>query len=356
MNDSVRIRFSWGLLGIALSQVVAFAGFGLLAPKLQQQPADRPGWDLPIAPANPQGQIGYYESLKKLNDPPEVNLKAQGEMKQQAPCIPCQTQQRQPQRPTGNSGIVLRPGERLLSINPVTTRPFNPANLNPWPLSNPWPLLNQYTPQAAQPKAPLKKYQVALFLDHTAQSVALAHWFDNYPDLMVLKSSTDFQIYTPAKELYKARYQSIVPVDQFPCVLFLDSQGGHIHAAGKSMLPQSPQGLVADMQKGLDLYKQAKEAPVMSGAIKTAGYSWDDSINPAMTLQSSDCDDGYCPQPTLPEANWRPGQNRVNVDLFGPRSPGPGSGIFQNAQMIGTLVMFAIAAVLFIHILNRRSD
>jgi len=84
-----------------------------------------------------------------------------------------------------------------------------------------------------------------------------------------------------------------VPAEQFPVVLFQDATGGNIHAAGRSMIPGTPDELYADLKHGFTLYKQAKQAQ-NTGAVKTKGYSWDDAITPTLYLSAEDCPDGYC--------------------------------------------------------------
>ncbi len=75
-----------------------------------------------------------------------------------------------------------------------------------------------------------------------------------------LKESCEFQVYTATNAIYKTRYADIVPAEQFPVVLFQDATGGHIHAAGRSMIPSTPEELYSDLRHGYLLYKQAKQA------------------------------------------------------------------------------------------------
>ena len=42
--------------------------------------------------------------------------------------------------------------------------------------------------------------------------------------------------YTSNNAIYRGRFAEIVPADQFAVVLFQDSTGGHVHAAGRSMI------------------------------------------------------------------------------------------------------------------------
>ena len=116
----------------------------------------------------------------------------------------------------------------------------------------------------------------------------------------------------PATALYRTRFAEIVPADQFPVVLFQDSSGGHVHAAGRSMIPTTPDELYSDLRQGYELYQQTRQAQ-KTGALKTRGYSWDEAISPTMYLSLEDCPDGYCP--VEPTDTWRPG-DRVRDLLF----------------------------------------
>ena len=139
----------------------------------------------------------------------------------------------------------------------------------------------------------------------------LQEWFTQNKQLAALKESCEFQVYTATNAIYKTRYADIVPAEQFPVVLFQDATGGHIHAAGRSMIPSTPGELYSDLRQGYLLYKQAKQAQ-RTGAVKTKGYSWDDAITPTLYLSAEDCPDGYCPTP--PSEDCRP-LDRVR-DLF----------------------------------------
>jgi hypothetical protein len=144
------------------------------------------------------------------------------------------------------------------------------------------------------------RYQVALFVADDAQSQQLLSWFDSDPQLRNLRANCDFQVYRPDNTLYRTRYAAQVPIDQFPAMLFLKPDGGHVHAAGKTMLPRSSSDLVSDIRQSLELAKSA--APKPGGLIRETGYSWDNAINPQMQLQSGDCPDGWCPPDTTPQS------------------------------------------------------
>ncbi len=164
-------------------------------------------------------------------------------------------------------------------------------------------MFNKDEPIVAPDPGP-KRYQIALFVGKDAKSEQLIEWFTKDPSLSKLKDECEFQVYTEDNKLYRTRFESIVPASQFPVVLFQDSTGGHIHAAGHAMLPSTPEELFDDLQHGYELHEQTRQAQ-RTGALKARGYSWDSAISPTLQLAPEDCPDGYCPvEPNEP--TWRP--------------------------------------------------
>ncbi|QDT08012.1 hypothetical protein K227x_64420 [Rubripirellula lacrimiformis] len=338
-NDQIRIRLSWGLLAVVLIHAVAT---GFIAQQTNNQNATRSSdWTLPA--------VGFEQSpsgrtIETLPQPANVNMAAQGEIKQQAPCLPCQ--QTQPGRP------LYINGERVIAIGPSRVVPNVSVPIMPAtrPSSMAAPVAKYDTPP------PKKSYQLALFIDGSEKAHRLQDWFEGDPKLRELRGKCEFQIYTPSSVLYQQRFAEIVPVSQFPVVLFQDATGGHIHAAGGTMIPSSPAALFDDLQTGYTLYKQAKQGDVrQTGAVKTKGYSWDASINPTMQLATStDCPGGQCP---TPDASWRPGdrlRDRTD-DLF------DGSGVrnaflWANSGELSTIALIVIAGVLVLYIIHKRGS
>lgn len=355
MSDGVRVRLSGGFVALALLHAVLL---GLVFASLQSEPTDCPATGrcgFPIyEPPVPTGAI-----VEKLPEPPEVNLQAQGELKQQycPPCnAPSQTSNRLLPRVV-NRAVVYR---TVSSSQPVSST----ADTSPKPAG----ATAGATP-AAPPKSPFvtapaggstiaapsqtppkKDYQLALFVGSDAQSKRLIDWFDNDPELVRLRSNCEFQVYTASNPLYQTRFKEIVPADQFPVVLFQDSTGGHIHAAGRAMIPTSAAELHADLQHGYELYHQAMQAQ-KTGAIKARGYSWDDTITPTMSLFSQDCPDGYCP--VEPQDRWRPG-SRVRDTLFDSVRDSRNAFIRASANELATIALSVIAVLLLGFILFRR--
>jgi len=132
-------------------------------------------------------------------------------------------------------------------------------------------------------------------------------------------------------------------------VLFQDATGGHIHAAGRSMIPSSPEELYSDLTHGFTLYKQAKQAQ-KTGAGKTKFYSWDDAITPTLYLSAEDRPDGFCTTP--PSEDRRP-LDRV-CDLFDNATDTRNALMWMSAGEIPTVALIGIAAVLLVFILIKR--
>ena len=205
-------------------------------------------------------------------------------------------------------------------------------------------------PAAPASPPPKKAYQIALFLSDDAQSQRLKAWFDDNPKLQELRSNSEFQIYTAENAIYRTRFTNIVPVEQFPVVLFQDATGGHIHAAGRTMIPSTPNELYSDLKQGYELYQHANRAQ-RTGAVKAEGYSWDDAISPTLYLSAEDCPDGYCP--VEPVDTWRPG-DRLRDGLFDKDDNSRNALFWLSAGEMATVALFIVAAILLGFILIKR--
>lgn len=360
MTNDVRIRITAGVLAVVIIHAVVLA---LLFVGLHM-PRHTPGETLPLRHADcANGQcspVGEFHSSAPLTRQlPQVNTSARDEIKQQGGtiCPSCDVAEAgqlaskygayifrivDPQTQTLRVHAQLPEGQSWAATGGRTTRAYSGSNaylalvadmkrglatapqLTPQLTPTITPTITPATPRqpAAQPSA--KKYQIALFLRNDSQSQSLLDWFKQNQELSNLATRCDFQIYTPDNPLYQTRYASQVPVDQFPAMLFLRSDGGHIHAAGRSMLPNSSDALVSDLKQSLALAQSAESAPVMSGLIRETGYNWDSSINPQMRLEAADCVDGSC----TPDASGR-------VGPFG------GGGLFDRVKDTKDAVLWA---------------
>lgn len=325
MSDGVRIRLSVGLIVVAIIHAV-FLGVVFTAICSCPPPHDDDdSWSIPVARPDAPA-VGRIETLE---EPQRVNLQAQGEVKQQSVSI-CPTCE-----PTVVHSPVVVPQVAPTIATPAVATPTIAA-------------------PARQPAA--KKYQIALFVGSDPQSKQLLDWFNRDPKLYKLRTACDFQVYTASNALYRTRFAEIVPVDQFPVVLFQNSSGGHVHAAGRSMIPRTAAELWADLRQGHELYQQTRQAQ-KTGALKTRGYSWDDAISPRLQLNPEDCPDGYCPLDATDR--WRPtdrdrDRDRVRDLLFDRAADTRNALIWANAGELATLALIVLAVILLGFILIKR--
>lgn len=332
MSDGVRIKLSAGLLVVALLHALTIVGMFEVLHQPARCGGHRQEWKLP-ALCKEEPPVG------KLAEPPHVNLQAQGEIKQQ--CVDC--------GPT-----IVRPGVRIVRPAPVVIQPAPAPALQPQPA----PVLpasqsNLILRPASTPVTPpVKEYQLALFIGNDAKSQQLLDWFNRDPRLQSMRTSCEFQVYTTGNPLYQARFAQQIPAEQFPVVLLQDKSGGHIHAAGRSMIPSTVDALYADFHKSYELYKQARQAQ-KTGAIKSRGYSWDAAITPAMQLQPGDCPDGFCPNDS--SDRWTPG-SRIRNPLFDEVRDTRDAILWASAPEIATVVLVIVAVLLLGVIVWRRTS
>lgn len=336
MSDSIRIRFSLGLIFVAIVHAVLL---GIVLEAVHSLPKATAPSEYSVGPLRIPPSVPSVGQAERLPEPSRVNLQAQGEIKQQdfVPCPPCP-----PNR------ILVRPAVRVPTVTvPTVAVPTNPKPPTIVPASNPAPpAVSSPTPPPAK-----KNFQLALFVNTDVQSQRLQKWFAEDPQLVALREKCEFQVYTSTNAIYRTRFAEIVPAEQFPVVLFQDSTGGHIHAAGRTMIPSTPSVLFSDLRQGYELYQQAKQAQ-RTGAMKTRGYSWDDAISPTLYLAAEDCPDGYCP--VEPADTWRPA-DRVRDGLFDRVSRDDRNALmWMSAGEIATVALIAVAVFLLGFILLKR--
>lgn len=400
MKDEIRIRLSVGLIVVAVLHAVML-GAVFTALHRNPEPEQDTSWQVP--PATPVPQVS--RSIEKLPEPTQVNLEAQGELKQQygSNCPPCRRVTRptftpyrvvptipivqptpQPMATPAPARVtypteptparVTYPTEpKPTAPAPTAAKPTTPTPAKPAVGAPAAPTASAVTPTPTAP-APIiikptfskdepivapdpgpKRYQIALFVGKDAKSEQLIEWFSKDPSLSKLKDECEFQVYTEDNKLYRTRFESIVPASQFPVVLFQDSTGGHIHAAGHAMLPSTPEELFDDLQHGYELHEQTRQAQ-RTGALKARGYSWDSAISPTLQLAPEDCPDGYCPvEPNEP--TWRPfdrDRDRNRDRLFDRTPGGRNALIWANAGELATLALIVVSGILLGFILIKR--
>jgi hypothetical protein len=346
INDTIRIRLSLGLIVVAIVHAILL---GVVLTTVHYKPVQAQPQQRRSVPSY-QPSMPSVGAIEKLEEPQSVNLQAQGEIKQQIRnCPPNCLPQRVYPAPVVVQPTIVQPTIVTPTVTPTVALPV-PATPNFADATQPSkePLVVTPVSNPASPP-PKKSYQIALFVNADATSQRLQEWFTQNKQLAALKESCEFQVYTATNAIYKTRYADIVPAEQFPVVLFQDSTGGHIHAAGRSMIPSTAEELYSDLRHGYLLYKQAKQAQ-KTGAVKTKGYSWDDAITPTLYLSAEDCPDGYCPTP--PSEDRRP-LDRVR-DLFDGAKDTRNALMWLSAGEIATVALIGIAAVLLVFILIKR--
>lgn len=311
MERDVRIKLSIGLVTIAVMHAVLLA---LVFTALHFAPDSQHRDNRPLLDNLSANDTLYREPTisAPMTTPLNPIHPALEEVKHQAPCIPCTP--------------------ALVPITPVR-RP------TPAPLFMPAPAAN-----ATQPAVAPAKYQIALFVDSSTRSQTLLNWWNTDPQLQSLRSKCDFQLYTPTNSLYRTRYASLVPTEQFPAVLFLRPDGGHIHAAGGNVLPGTASELWKDLQASYELSRSVQSAQTQvlhsadSGLLRERGYNWDAAIQQQTLLTQSpeDCLDGSC----------TPGDNGRLLPLFDRDTENQQAVLWANAQEIVTVGLFAIAGLL----------
>lgn len=225
-----------------------------------------------------------------------------------------------------NRWIALTADMQRGLATPNAVNPLTPPSMQPPLPESAVPTIPAPTSKPVAPKQTGRKHQLALFLDGSARSLELQRWFHENPTLRDLSANCETQTYTAGNALYRARYADIVPVSQFPAVLLLAPDGGHIHATGGSMLPSDAASLLSDLKQAVALARSVQSvesiASANSGALRERGYNWDTAVQQQsqqpFQISNPNCPDGNCP-PT--DSTWlprRPGGDGGLLPLLGP--------------------------------------
>lgn len=157
-------------------------------------------------------------------------------------------------------------------------------------------------PSSFESKPTGGRYSVSLFVGTDRRSQEFLEWWNTDSNLQALRSQVDFQSYTKDNPLYKARYMDLVPVADFPAVIFADPRGGHIYAAGGASLPTSRTTLYSEIHDAYGIHERLQQQSTDSDPI-----------------QAEDCPDGNCKPPSrTPFVN--PERERL-FPIFKPRQP-----------------------------------
>lgn len=231
----VQIVLSFGLVALAVFAALCVVVGERVAPRIEQQLGIR-------QQAEPVTGGISYDTLKNapLNQMP-INETASREVKKQSDCAAC-----------------------MLAQVASPAKPPTPA-----PTS---------TPVVSTPTA--RKYSVAVFVGTDPQSQTLLDWWNRDRQLRFLREDCNFQVYTKDNALYRERFATAIPVDEFPAVLFTDPDGGHVYVAGRQFLPDTGPKLFAEMKAAYETQRQLQQQVESPGTPEI-------SIDP-------NCPDGNC--------------------------------------------------------------
>jgi hypothetical protein len=181
-------------------------------------------------------------------------------------------------------------------------------------------------PSSFESKPTGGRYSVSLFVGTDRKSQEFLDWWNTDSNLQALRSQVDFNSYTKDNPLYKARYSDLVPVADFPAVIFADPRGGHIYAAAGSSLPSSRTTLYSEIHDAYGIHEKLQQQPADSDPI-----------------QSEDCPDGNCKPPSrTPFVN--PERERL-FPIIKPRQPDPIESILYWLWNPGEAILYLLCAL-----------
>lgn len=311
-GQRVKVVVSFGLVVLALFSALCVVVGERVAPRIEQslgieQPAER---------SYTPGGLSYDELRNAPLNTVPVNERAAREVKRQdIYCPPCD-QVRSP-------GFT-RNVNYLLPIT-QTASPATPDVKGQVTVTS--------TPWAA-------KYSLAIFVGTDQASQRLLDWVNRDPQLSDLRKSVNFQAYTKDNPLYRERYGGVIPVDQFPAVVFTDPRGGHVYVAGGSSIPSTASALYNALRDSTQIQQQATRTDP-------------DGINPVVQEFDPNCPDGNCKPDRVPLLN--PDRERLFPALR-PRNQdsvqsllywlwNPGEAILAGLCAIAFLVLLFVVAL-----------
>ncbi len=110
---------------------------------------------------------------------------------------------------------------------------------------------------------------------------APAKWFNEVPDLVQVKNSTAFTLFTPTSKLFRERYQATLGTE-FPIVAYLRPDGGVVYFADRNTLPTNGVALFNEMKAATYLARNAKPSTRLPAELEVPN------------VLQADCLDGSC--------------------------------------------------------------
>lgn len=305
-GQRVKVVVSFGLVVLALFSALCIVVGERVAPRIEQslglEPAER---------SYTPGGVSYDELRNAPLNTVPVNERAAREVKRQdIYCPPCD-QVRSP-------GFT-RNVNYLLPIT-QTASPATPDVKGQVTVTS--------TPWAA-------KYSLAIFVGTDQASQRLLDWVNRDPQLSDLRKSVNFQAYTKDNPLYRERYGGVIPVDQFPAVVFTDPRGGHVYVAGSASIPSTASALYNALRDSTQIQQQATRTDP-------------DGINPVVQEFDPNCPDGNCKPDRVPLLN--PDRERLFPSLR-PRNQDPVQSLLYWLWNPGEAILAGLCAVAFLVVL-----
>lgn len=306
-GQRVKVVVSFGLVALVVFAALCVVVGERVAPRIEQS--------FGLEPAKQQYTPGgvSYDELRNapLNTVP-VNERAAREVKRQdIYCPPCD-QVRSP----GFSRFVAY-------ADPVITQASGHL---------PQPVKQQVTVTSTPWAA---KYSLAIFVGTDQASQRLLDWVNRDPQLSDLRKNVNFQAYTKDNPLYRERYGGVIPVEQFPAVVFTDPRGGHVYVAGSSSIPSTASALYAALRESTQIQQQATRSDP-------------DGINPVVQEFDPNCPDGNCKPSREPLLN--PDRERLFPNLR-PRNQDPVQSLLYWLWNPGEAILAGLCAIAFLVLL-----
>lgn len=304
-GQRVKVVVSFGLVALVVFAALCVVVGERVAPRIEQS--------FGLEPAKQQYTPGgvSYDELRNapLNTVPVDERAAREVKRQDIYCPPCDQ--------------VRSPGfTQFVTYAEPITQASSPA---PQPATPRQQVTVTSTPWA-------NKYSLAVFVGTDQASQRLLDWVNRDPQLSDLRKNVNFQAYTKDNPLYRERYGGVIPVEQFPAVVFTDPRGGHVYVAGASSIPSSAAALYNALRDSTQIQQQATRT---------------DPDSLALPVQEFDptCPDGNCPPGRVPLLN--PDRERLFPSLR-PRNQDPVQSLLYWLWNPGEAILAGLCAIAFL--------
>ena len=295
-GKKVKVAITFGLVALVVFAAVLVVVGERIAPRIEESFGVRQDYT--------PGGVSYDSARNSALNQMPVNERAAREIKKGPPidCVTC------------NQNEI---------IQQVASQPSRPM---------PQPTPSQPNSVVSVPTTP--RYSVSVFVGTDPKSQEFLAWWHTDPGLQELRKQSNWQAYTRDNPLYKERYASLVPVDQFPAVIFCDPRGGHVYAAGRDNIPSHHADLYREIYAAYEIHSQVQQQPSDPQPVQS-------DVDAAAMQSESNCPDGNC----------KPNERRPLVDaveLFRrPKAKDPIESILYWLWNPGEAVLAMLCAFVF---------